>query len=136
MYDVDILETLQQAVIVAVTQSQSPTLPVKYVGRDFDIPDDQKWLELVFIPSNRKNDFWGSEKNYMGLMRLILHWPNDGAGVYAPMRMLASIALYFTKERHLQNVKICETPDLTSGPLEQGKELLFPASMRYQSFRQ
>lgn len=135
MDDVDILETLQQAVIEAVAASDMPELPVKFVGRSFTPPDNQRWLELVFIPVNRTDDYWGNEKNYQGILRLVLHWPNDDAGAYPPMNVLKSVAAYFTKDLVLPRVQIRAKPDLT-GVLEDGAQMLFPASIRYQSFRQ
>ena len=136
MKDGEILKVLQRGVMAAVTASPLITseFPIKFIGRSFTVPDDQKWLELVFLPNNRK-DFWGDEKNYQGAFRVILHWPNDDEGAYGPLAVLGSIAAYFSKGLFLQNVQICETPDLT-GVLEQGSETLYPATIRYQSFHQ
>lgn len=134
MYDQAILQILQTATIAAVEASITPTLPVKFVGLTFIVPDDQKYLELVFIPNNRSGGYWGDEKDYRGLFRLILHWRNDGEGAYPAMAALASICSYFGKGTYLQNVKISDNPDLT-GVLEQGSEILYPASVRYQCFR-
>lgn len=134
MNDGLILSALQQGVIEAVAQSDAPTFPVKYVGRTFTPPDDQKWLELVWLPNNAGGDFIGDEKNYRGALRLILHWPNDDAGAYEAIATLSSIAAYFTKGLLLQSVQIYETPDLT-GTLEQGTEMLYPATLRYQSYQ-
>lgn len=134
MKEREILQTLQQAVTAAVAVSVVPGFPVKYIGRSWVVPDDQKWLELVFIPSSG-NDFWGDERNYRGIFRLILHWPNDDRGAYGPMDVLTSIAGYFTKGLFLQKVQIYETPALT-GVLENGAEMLYPATLRYQSFQQ
>lgn len=136
MDDGEILKVLQRAVMAAIKASPKITgeFPVKYIGRSWEIPDDQKWFELVFLPNNR-NDHWGNEQNYMGVMRLILHWPNDDKGAYEPLAILRSVVGYFTKGLFLQSVRIYETPSLT-GVLEQGNETLYPASIRYQSFRQ
>lgn len=134
MYDQQILEALQKATTAAVEASTTPDMPVKYIGRTFTPPDDQKYVEVVFIPNNRNNDHWGNEKNYQGLFRLVLHWPADEQGAYPPMRALASICAPFSKDMRLQNVVISANPDF-GGPLEQGAELLYPASMRYQCFR-
>ena len=136
MKDGDILKVLQRAVMAAIEASPLVTseFPVKYVGRSFEVPDNQKWLELIVIPNNR-SDHWGDEKNYAGVFRIILHWPNDDQGSYEPINVLGSITSYFTKGLFLQNVQIYETPNLT-GVLEQGNETLYPASIRYQSFRQ
>lgn len=135
MSDLDILQTLQVAVRDgAIPASISPTLPVKYVGTILKVPDDQKYLELVWIPSNNTGDFWGNEKNYRGIFRMVLHWPNDGTGAYAPMQVIESIGSYFTKDLRLSNVQIYETPDFR-GPLDLGHETLYPVNLRYQSYR-
>jgi hypothetical protein len=131
--DRSILSALQDATEAAVLASIKPDLPVKYLGRSWTPPNDQKWLEVIFIPNN-PSDFWGNEQTYMGMYRLILHWPNDDSGAYEPIDVLASVAGYFSKDRRLQNVSICETPAF-GGVLEEGAENLYPASMRYQSFR-
>lgn len=128
-----VLAALQDGVAAAITASTTPSLPVKYIGRSWAVPDNQKWLELVFLPNN-SGDHWNDETNYRGTFRMILHWPNDDAGAYPPMAVLKSIASYFTKDRLLQNVQIYETPKL-GGVLEAGAETLYPASLRYQSFR-
>ena len=128
-----ILATLQDAVAAAVAASTLPTLPVKYVGRSWAPPNDQKWLELIFIPNNR-GDYWGDEQNYRGMFRMVLHWPNDDAGAYSPFAVVKSIAGYFSKDRVLQNVQIYDTPK-SGGVLEEGAETLYPISLRYQSFR-
>lgn len=134
MDDVIILEVLQKATTAAVTGSDMPTLPIKFIGRSFIVPDDQKWLEVVFLPNNRAG-YWGNEKDYRGTYRLLLHWPNNNEGAYEPMRVLASIARFFSKDTPLSGVTISDNPD-TTGVIENGAENLFPVSIRYQSFRQ
>lgn len=134
MIEDDILSALQKGVIAAVAASITPALPVKYIGRTWTIPDDQKWLELVFIPNNSE-DCWGDEQTHMGMFRFILHWPNQDAGAYEPLRVIRSIASYFVKGQRLQNVQIYAKPALT-GLVEDGSEMLFPASLRYITFEQ
>jgi len=134
MFDQAILETLQKETTKAVAASTMPKLPVKYLGRSFVVPDDQKWLEIVFIPNNRTGAYWNDEKDYRGLYRLILHWKNDDAGVYPPMAVLNSICSHFSKGTLLSGVQISDNPD-ASGVIENGSENLFPATIRYQSFR-
>lgn len=134
MHDIDILQTLQTAAIAAVAASTMPLLPIKAVGRTFTPPSDQKYLELIYIPNHRNGDFYGNEKNYQGLFRLILHWKNDDKGAYGPLAVLASIASYFSKDQMLGQVQITENPNLT-GVLEEPSETLYPCSIRFVSFR-
>ena len=135
-----IIQALQTAVTAAVAASTSPTLPVKYLmvgtagGPAFTPPADQKWLEIVWLPNNRTGDFLGDEKNHRGILRLVLHWPNSGGGVYEPVELLASITGYFTKGRLLSGVQVYATAD-PSGIIEQGNEVLLPVSILYQSYR-
>lgn len=131
-----ILGELQRAVTAAVAASSSPMLPVAYIDVKFDKPADGKWLEVVYFPNNVQGDFWNNEKNYRGILRLILHWPNNGggAGPYGPLGLLGSICDYFYTGRVLSTVKISGRPDLT-GILPEGDETLYPASIRYESFR-
>jgi hypothetical protein len=138
--DPEILSALQQSVTAAVAASTAPALPVKYVlvgstgGAAFTPPADQKWLEIVWLPNNRRGDFRGNEKNHRGILRLVLHWPNDGGGAYVPMGVLASISAYFTNGRLLQGVQIYGSAD-PQGIIEQGSEVLLPVSILYQSYR-
>lgn len=129
-----ILKTLQTGVIAAVAASTLPSIPVMYVDTEQPKPDDQKWLEVVWIPNNRTGDFWGSEKNYQGILRLVLHWPNVQSGSYTPLALIGSITDYFKVNRFLSGVEIYEIPDFT-GILRDGDERLYPASIMYRSFR-
>lgn len=139
MIDRDILEALQVATREACEQSILSSLPIKFLMRTFSIPDDQKYLEVIYIPNNVTGEFWGNEKTYRGIFRLMLHWPTDDRGAYPPMDLLASIAGYFTKEKQFSangvTVQISEPPDFKS-PLEAGHETLFSVSIRYICFQQ
>ena len=129
-----ILSALQQGVTAAVAASSNPTLPIQYVDVDFSIPDDKKWLEIVYLPNNRTGDFWSNQQNHQGMMRLILHWPNDGDGAYVALALLGSVCDYFAVGQILSGVQIYEIPGF-SGALREGDELLYPVSIRYQSYR-
>lgn len=136
-----ILAALQEGVTAAVAAGDDPTLPVKYLlisaasGTQWEgVPDDKKWLELVWIPNNRPSDFIGDEQNHRGILRLIFHWPNSGTGVYEPVDLIASITTYFRKGRLLSGVQVYAKPQPT-GIIENGDEVLFPVSIFYQSYR-
>ena len=130
-----VLEALQKAVIAAAPGS----LPVKYVGRSLDVPSDDKYLEVVHLPNNVENQYWGDSKTYRGLMRLILHWPIDDAGAYPMMDIAKTVADNFSKGSLFQDlganvtVKISENPNITS-IIEQPPEMLLPISIRYIYF--
>lgn len=137
MSDKLILQAFQTATLLAVKASIEPALPVQMLGRVFEPPDDQKYLQLVFIPNNRTGETWGKEKTYQGLVRLVLHWPINDEGVYDPIDLIMSVASYFDKTNTLRNgglsLKLYEDPNFT-GMVEPGSELLFPVSMPYRSF--
>lgn len=135
MIDAQILQALQTAVTVAVTASVSPELPVKYVtAKSFSIPNDQKYLECVFIPNNINGQFWGKERTYRGVLRLLLHWPINGGGVYSPINLLAGIASYFEKGTQFDDVRISDNPDF-GGIIENGQELIFVVTIPYRDFQ-
>ena len=133
MSDSQVLRALQRGVTAAVAASDMPSLPVKYIETDFSAPDDGKWLELIFIPNN-SNDFRGDEVNFRGILRLVLHWPNNGGGPYSPIETIESIVEYFPNGRVLSGVQISAKPTLTN-IIPQGDETLYPVSLRYQSYR-
>lgn len=129
-----ILQALQQKVIASVSASTMSALPIKFVGVTFDPPDDGKWLEIVFLPNNPTDQYWGEEENYRGSVRLILHWPNDGSGSYTPIDLIASIGRAFTKHQVLVgSVKLTDKAKLNP-PVENGVETLYPVTLRYESF--
>lgn len=138
MVERQILEALQKGVTAAVATSILPTLPVKYHGRIWTIPNDGKWLEIVYIPNNVNGEFWNTGKTYRGLFRLILHWPLLDEGSYTPMNVAASVASHFAIGKDFQcegvQVKIYQEPDLT-GAIEAPPEELFPVTIRYISFQ-
>lgn len=138
--EIEILKALQTAAIAAVAASTLPDLPIKAIGRVFDIKTkapDGKYLELLHFPNNIQSEFWGKEKTYRGMFRLMLHWPLDDQGAYPPMTILKSIAAYFEKGKTLRSgqisVQIYEVPDF-SGPVDASPESLYPVSIRYQRF--
>ena len=138
MEEQQILEALQKGAIAAVEASTMPTLPIKAVGRTFVIPDDQKYLELIRIPNNITNEFWGDGKTYRGIFRLILHWKLDDQGAYPAITLLQSIVSFFAKGNSFVkgdiSVKILENPDYL-GEIEAIPEMIYPVSIRYQCFR-
>lgn len=133
-----VLKPLQTGVTAAVAASSIPALPVKYLGRVFTVPNDQKYLEIVHIPNNPNNVSWGNSEHFRGLMRLILHWPIDDKGVYAPLDLLAQIAGYFNKDRILWNgtnaINITENP-ISSGSMINDREQLFVSTVEYSLYK-
>ena len=134
MQEGDILKALQQAVTAAVAASTMPSLPVSYVGVKFTTPNEGGWLELVWLPNNVQGDLWGQDKHYRGILRMVLHWPNDGAGIYRPLTLIGSIVDQFTVGLLLSGVQIYGK-DLT-GVIFEGDETLLPVSLRYVSYRE
>jgi hypothetical protein len=140
MNEKSIFEALQKGVISAVAASNVPTTPVKFAGRIFNPPASQKWLEIVLISNNPTDFSWSNYENYRGIMRLILHWPIDDAGIYAPTDAISSIAGYFSKDRVLQlagySVKFPQNPKPNGFvELSEEKEMIFPATVEYVSQR-
>lgn len=133
----EILQALQTATITAVETSSIPTMPIKFLGRVFTIPNDHRYIEVVHIPNNRTNEYWNEERTYQGLFRLVLHWPSDDAGVYTPLNFLKSVAAYFTKDKTFRNglasVKIYDHP-MMNMPIETGQETIIPVTLPYRCF--
>jgi len=138
--EINVVRSLQRGVVAAIQQSDLPALPVRYLtGVDgtedgFDIPQDQKWLEIVWIPNKRIGDYFGDEQNYRGILRLILHWPNAPTGVYTPLDLLASITRYFMKGMILSGTQVYANPQFT-GSVDDKDDVMFPVSIYYTSYR-
>lgn len=124
---------LQAAVKAAVAASSRPTIPIQFLGRIMTPPADQIWLEVLHVPANRADGYWGSERTYRGALRLILHWPNDDKGAYPPSALLDSISGWFTRGRRMGMVKVQQLPDASS-PLDLEAETLYPVTIRYDGF--
>ena len=134
MIEKDILQALQQKVISAVAASTIPTLPIAFVSVAFDPPTDGKWLEIIHISNNPSDFTWGGEQQCRGIMRLVLHWPNNGAGAYTPLTLLGSIAGSFNK-----GTKIGGFVTLLNNPkampiITSDNENLYPVSIEYSVF--
>jgi len=136
MIDREIMESINVAVITAIGLCDTVTadFPVKFPSITFVPPDDQKYLEVVHIPNNSSAPtYWGSERNYAGLVRLVLHWPNENAGAYGPMDVAKSIAAYFQKGRSFTYFKVTDEANFM-GILENGTEVLYTYGFRYSQF--
>ena len=136
MIETDILKTLQRSVTSAVGTS----IPVKYIGVNFKKPSNDKFWEIVYIPNNVKDEFWSGGKTYRGILRLILHWPQNNKGVYEAMNEAKRVAEYYTKDIELflsdeiTKIQITNEPDLTNVIEDEGS-LLLPLTITYSCFK-
>lgn len=129
-----ILQVFQQKVIEAVAASTLPTLPIKFVDVAFTVPNTQKWLEVIFIPNNPADRTWGDEEVYRGIMRLVLHWPNNGAGAYKPLELISSILSSFSKDERIGGLlQILNKPKLMT-TVQSNSENWYPATIEYTVF--
>lgn len=141
MIEQDILKALQTAGIAAIDATvidPDAPLPIKAIARTLD-PIPEKYFEFVNITNNSMGMYYGSERVYQGIFRILLHWQIEGdQGAYPPMTLLGKVADYFTKGRHLvsgsADVVIYDEPDAGS-VITSGAELIYPLSMRYRCFR-
>lgn len=135
-YERYITKALQTAVKVAV----GSTYPVKYMNRNMNPPSNGKWWEIVQVPNNRTDEFWSEGKTYQGVMRLILHWPQNNEGAYEAQKEVARVANSFAKgtgfsdPENVVTVKIQDHPN-TMGVIEEAPSLILPLTIRYSCFR-
>lgn len=133
MIESKIINLLQKKVIEVVGNS----LPVKYLNTNMPVKD--KFWEVVYIPNNIENEFWDDSKTYRGVLRLILHWPQDNKGIYEPMEEVERVANGFPKGLEMQDldvkVTIYENPNMSSSPIEDDGKLLIPLTIRYICFK-
>ncbi len=133
MKDTQILSLLQKEIIKAVDD----VLPIKYLGKNQPSVSDSKWWEIIYIPSNVSDEFWGSEKTYRGIFRLLLHWPQDNAGIYGPVEEATRVANSFKKGLQITDdditITITDNPDIT-GVVEDLPNLIIPLTIKYNCF--
>lgn len=119
-----------------VTKAVNGLFPVKYLNTNIEVTDS--FWEIVYIPNNIENEFWGKGKTYQGILRLILHWPADNTGIYTPLQEAERVAGEFSKGLELfgDDIKviITDNPNLTSLNEDDGK-LLIPLTIRYLCFK-
>lgn len=109
--------------------------PFKQPGRVFNPPNDQKYIETVIITNNQA-DYWGDEKQYSGIVRVILHWPMDDEGIFYPMTICGQICATLVKGLELRfgvaRLQIITVP-MPLDPIPDGQEILYPVSFAYSS---
>ena len=134
MIESKILNLLQKK----ITEIVNSVYPVKYVNTN--IGNIDKFLEIVYIPNNIENEFWDEGKTYRGILRLILHWPQDNKGIYKPMEEAERVAdglkkglELFDEENHFK-LTLTDNPDCTSIVEDEGK-LLIPLTIKYLCFK-
>lgn len=134
MIESKILNLLQKK----VTEVVGNTYPVKYINTNIGNVD--KFWEIVYIPNNIENEFWDSGKTYRGILRLVLHWPQDNKGIYKPMEEVERVADGFEKglelfdDENKVKVSITDNPDCTNVIEDEGK-LLIPLTIKYLCFK-
>lgn len=134
MIESKILNLLQKKVTEVVNNVYS----VKYINTNIKAKD--KFWEIVYIPNNIEDEFWDEGKTYRGIMRLILHWPQDNKGIYKPMEEAERVADGFKKglelfddKNHLK-VTLTDNADCT-GIVENEGKLLIPLTIKYLCFK-
>lgn len=130
-----VLEALMAKVAAAIADVH----PAKYPLTTINPPSSHPWWEILYLPNNPDGEFWGDEKTYQGIVRLILHYPMKNE-VFDAMDEVSRVSDQIKKGELLQDagrnvtVKISEEPD-TGAPMEEAPEALIPLTVRYTSFK-
>lgn len=136
--EADISTALFAAVAAAVTASSNPSLPIAYPMRTFTIPGDNRYLEVRKITNNIDNEFWGNERTYQGVIRLLLHWSQDNSGMIVAERFAAELLSKFLKGSILRSgaasVLIYENPDMGSMVDDSPQDPFIPLTIMYRDF--
>lgn len=144
MIETDVLTALQTAGIAAIASlatAPAKPLPIQAINRTFtpttDAPDG-KYFEFVQIVNNPIGQYWDDTQLYQGVFRIILHWPIDETGAYAPTLLRDQLANFFPKGKLFVSgqagVRIYENP-VASGSIVSGSELFFPLGLMYRCFK-
>jgi len=137
MIEAKISDVLFVQVSAAVAASSLPTLPIKFPGRKFTIPGDNKYLEIFTIKANPTGEYYGNERTYQGTLRGLLHWPLDDAGAIPILTFLDELAGLIPKgARYAVDtywIMIYDTPDVGNEVEDRG-DRFYPISWRYRCF--
>ena len=133
-----VFEALQKAVTAAVAGTNSP--PVKYLNRNFNPPSTGMWWEIIMIPNNIANEFWGSEETYRGILRLLLHSPQNDKGVYPLLDEVERVSQGFAKGSKFIDpasevvVSVTDNPTIM-GVYEEPPQIIAALTVRYSCFK-
>ena len=135
MIELDIKRALLKAVESATAAITNP-LPVQYPGVVFDPPNDNKFIEIVDLPNDATVETWSNGSAYSGTMRILLHWPIDGAGQFPALIKLLEYKTYFAKGtvfwENGNKVIITAEPRMSS-LIVTDRDLLQPMNIKYSS---
>lgn len=130
----EIIQAFQQKVLAIDLDG----LPVKALGRTFEIPQDQKYIEIIHIPNDGDDRYIANEKMFQGIFRLVLHWPNNDEGTYPPTDIIDLLEPYFSKNNLLffgsNRLEFYQRPKFL-GAIEAGQEMIYPLSVAYRCFK-
>lgn len=140
MINTDVIKAAINAAVSAITNNWKPeisALPLKVPGRTFDIPNDQRYFEVVLITNDGADRTWGDERFFRGIIRIILHWTVDDTGIYSQIDLLETLAQSFKKGSHIRfdlaDLLIIEHPKIDD-LITNGHEQIFPLTIQYQCF--
>lgn len=137
MIEAKITDVLFTQVSAAVAASSLPNLPVKFPGRMFILPNDNKYLEVFTIKANPTGEYYGNERTYQGILRGLLHWPLDDAGAIPVLTYLDELGGLLPKGSRwaVDNywLTLYDVPDVGSETEDRG-DRFFPVSWRYRCF--
>jgi hypothetical protein len=134
MSELTIIKLLQKAV------TPLTTLPVKYLNTNFKPPENGKWWEVLFIPTDVPDTTLGNEQMFQGIFRLLLHWPQDNKGVYKALEEVDVMREGFKKGSRFDDVatnttvSVRENPDVSS-IVEESPNLLIPLTIKYHCYK-
>lgn len=133
MIETDVLRAIIGAAIEAVGQRY----PIKAPGRKFTPPNGGKYVELIVIQDNNGNETWGNEKLFTGDIRVILHWPMNDEGIYAPIEELGIVSASLFKGRLVwqgrAKLLLSDNPRITDA-IEGDGDMLYPLIVPYRYF--
>lgn len=113
-------------------------LPVQYPLRSFKVPTDGKWFEIVRIVNNSTNEFWGNERTFRGIVRVILHWPIVDSGEIAPTKVLETVAANVKKGtefvREETRIQITDHPMIDEPIVESNGRAIMVLTLQYRSY--
>ena len=116
--------------IIQTKTGEFTNLPVKYLNTNYNFKKGKNWWEIVIVPFDSSNYNIDETETYKGAIRLILHWKQNGEGVYAALQEAENMLRCFKKGSCFEGVKIIANPYMNS-ILEEPAELLIPLTINY-----
>ena len=118
--------------------SASTDLPLEWVGRSFDVPENRRYVRVALLPAGTERVLIGSRapQRLSGILQLTVMWGLEN-GEQPPMEVAGQLAELFPTDLRLvegeYTIRIVRRPEIAA-PVVEPSGMGVPVSVRYESW--